>query len=85
LSPAEPAFAKTLQTAPEPTADEPDEPETGADEKEQQIAALAHRLTIGERLSKSTAAQILGVSPATAGRRLKDARDRISDGTGMYL
>lgn len=89
LSPAEPTFAKPLQAAPEPTAetatDEPDESEPGADEKEQQIAALAHRLTLGERLTKSSAAHLLGVSPATAGRRLKDARDRISDGTGMYL
>lgn len=85
LSPAEPAFAKTTQTATEPhpaQTGEMDEPES--DDKEQQIATLAHRLKTGERLTKSTAAQILGVSPATAGRRLKDARDRIGDGTGFY-
>lgn len=85
LIPAEPTLAKTIQADAEPTATEPAETETGSDEKEQQIATLAHRLTLGDRLTKTTAAQILGVSPATAGRRLKDARDRISDGTGMYL
>lgn len=84
LSPAEPAFAKAAETAPETHTSEPGEPEPGADEKEQQIATLAHRLTIGERLTKTTAAHILGVSPATAGRRLKDARDRIGEGTGFY-
>ncbi|QLJ06839.1 hypothetical protein HZZ00_38070 (plasmid) [Streptomyces sp. NEAU-sy36] len=88
LSPAEPAFAKPHQaaseTATEPVPAETDEPEPGADEKEQQIATLAHRLKTGERLTKSTAAQLLGVSPATAGRRLKDARDRIGEGTGFY-
>jgi hypothetical protein len=85
LSPTEPVYAKTTQTAPETAAahtGEPDEPET--DDKEQQITVLAHRLKTGERLTKSTAAQLLGVSPATAGRRLKDARDRIGDGTGFY-
>ena len=85
LSPAELAPTKTVQAATEPTTAEPAETETGSDEKEQQIADLAHRLTIGDRLTKTTAAQILGVSPATAGRRLKDARDRISDGTGLYM
>jgi hypothetical protein len=84
LSPTEPAFAKTVQAASETGPGETAEPEPGAHEKEQQISTLAHRLTIGERLTKTTAAQILGVSPATAGRRLKDARDRIGDGTGFY-
>ncbi|WP_329203942.1 hypothetical protein [Streptomyces sp. NBC_01435] len=85
LIPAEPTLTKTIKADAEPTTSEPAETESGSDEKEQQIATLAHRLTIGDRLTKTTAAQILGVSPATAGRRLKDARDRISDGTGMYL
>ena len=85
LSQAEPAFAKNAQTDAETATSEPDEPEPGSDEKEQQIATLAHRLRTGERLTKSTAAQLLGVSPATAGRRLKDARDRIGEGTGQYL
>ncbi|WP_331728833.1 hypothetical protein OG693_39505 (plasmid) [Streptomyces sp. NBC_01259] len=85
LSPADLTPTKTIQVAAETTTDEPAETETGSDEKEQQIATLAHRLTIGDRLTKTTAAQLLGVSPATAGRRLKDARDRIADGTGMYL
>lgn len=91
LSPAEPVFAKTTKTASETAqqatetaAGEPGEPEPGADEKEQQIAELAHRLKCGDRLTKSSAAQLLGVSPATAGRRLKDARDRIAEGTGFY-
>jgi predicted DNA-binding protein (UPF0251 family) len=89
LSPAEPALTKQAQMSPETTAEptraETDEAEPGADEKEQQITTLAHRLRTGERLTKTTAAQILGVSPATAGRRLKDARDRIGEGTGHYL
>lgn len=85
LSPAEPALAKTAQTTTETAHGETDDPEPGADEKEQQIATLAHRLRTGERLTKSTAAQLLGVSPATAGRRLKDARERIGEGTGQYL
>jgi len=85
LSPAEPTFAKTLQAGTETAPTEPVEPETETDEKEQQIVTLAHRLRTGERLTKTTAAQILGVSPATAGRRLKDARERIGEGTGQYL
>ncbi|MGW4270853.1 hypothetical protein ACWEGQ_00445 [Streptomyces seoulensis] len=89
LSPADPILAKTTQTSTEtltePDPGEPAETDQGADEKEQQIGVLAHRLKSGERLTKTTAAQILGVSPATAGRRLKDARERVSDGTGMYL
>lgn len=84
LSPAEPTLTKTVQAATETDAGEPDEPEPGADEKEQQIVTLAHRLKTGERLTKTTAAQLLGVSPATAGRRLKDARELIGDGTGFY-
>ncbi|MFF6931511.1 hypothetical protein [Streptomyces californicus] len=88
LIPAEPIITKptpiTAETAQTDTG-EPGETDGGSDEKEKQIAALAHRLTQGDRLTKSTAAQLLGVSPATAGRRLKDARDRISEGTGMYL
>lgn len=78
LSPAEP----TLVSRAEPSA-EPDEPET--DEIEQQISRLAARIRAGEPLTKTIAAQLLGVSPATAGRRLKDARARIGDGTGQYL
>jgi hypothetical protein len=77
LSPAEP----TLVSRPEPS--EPD-PEPGADRIEQQIVTLASRLRDGERLTKDTAAQLLGVSPATAGRRLKAAHGRLSDGTGFY-
>jgi hypothetical protein len=77
LSPAEP----TLVSRPEPS--EPD-PEPEGDRIEQQIVTLASRLRDGERLTKDTAAQLLGVSPATAGRRLKAAHGRLSDGTGFY-
>ena len=96
LTPAEPAFAKAAETTSETTVGEPSEPvnaaqgetadgEPGADETAQQVAELAQRLKAGERLTKTTAAQILGVSPATGGRRLKEARDRVSEGVGMYL
>jgi predicted DNA-binding protein (UPF0251 family) len=78
LSPAEPMTVSRAEPIPEP-----DEPE--ADEIEQQITQLASRLRGGERLTKTTAAQLLGVSPATAGRRLKEAKGRIGDGTGQYL
>ncbi|MFF7527347.1 conjugal transfer protein [Streptomyces pseudovenezuelae] len=89
LSPTEPAFAKTAQAAAEsgvePDGDDVDESAHGGDEKEQQIADLAQRLRNGEPLTKTTAAQLLGVSLATGGRRLKDARTRIGEGTGQYL
>lgn len=86
LSPAEPILVSRAEPSPEP-AHEPDvepssEPEGG--EIEKQITDLAARLRRGERLTKNSAAEILAVSPATAGRRLKDARDRINDGTGFY-
>ncbi|MFE1230585.1 hypothetical protein [Streptomyces sp. NPDC058745] len=93
LIPAEPPLTKAPRltadaptTEPsEPTTDTTNEAEPTVDEKEQQITVLAHRLRSGEPLTKTTAAQLLGVSPATAGRRLKDARDRITEGTGLYL
>jgi hypothetical protein len=81
LSPAEPVLVSRAEPGPEPDR-EPGEPE--ADEQDRQITELATRLRQGERLTKTTAAQLLGVSPATAGRRLKDARDRINEGTGFY-
>jgi hypothetical protein len=69
------------EPAPEPSG----EPRAaGTDEIDQQITALASRLRNGDRLTKTTAAQLLGVSPATAGRRLKDARARVDEGTGFY-
>lgn len=82
LSPAEPITVK----APEPTPEPPSEPspEPQPDEQQQQITELAARLRQGERLTKTSAAEILAVSPATAGRRLKDARARINEGTGFY-
>lgn len=84
LSPAEPL----LMSRPEPGEPSPEptsEPSaTDDDEIEQQITTLAHRIRSGDRLTKTTAAQLLGVSPATAGRRLKEAKTRIGDGTGFY-
>ncbi|MCX4703889.1 DUF2637 domain-containing protein [Streptomyces sp. NBC_01373] len=81
LSPAEPLTVSRPEPRPEPDR-EPSEPEPG--EQEQQITELATRLRQGERLTKTTAAQLLGVSPATAGRRLKEAKGRIEEGTGFY-
>ncbi|WP_326779699.1 hypothetical protein OG481_02055 [Streptomyces longwoodensis] len=78
LSPPEPL---TVSPA-EPTREPADEPQP--DEIEQQITELAQRLRSGERLTKTTAAEVLGVSQATAGRRLRDARARIDEGTGFY-
>lgn len=78
LSPAEPITVSPAEPGPEPAG----EPEP--DDREQQITELASRLRRGEPLTKNTAAEILGVSPATAGRRLKDARARIDEGTGFY-
>ncbi|MFC8361115.1 DUF2637 domain-containing protein [Streptomyces griseorubiginosus] len=84
LSPAESTLVSRTESNPEPDSEGP-EPEGGPDgEIEQQITELAQRLKRGERLTKTTAAQALGVSPATAGRRLKDARRRIDEGTGFY-
>lgn len=82
LSPAEPHTLKLSEPTPEPPR-EPS-PESEPDEQEQQITELASRLKRGERLTKTSAAEILGVSPATAGRRLKEARTRAGEGTGFY-
>ncbi len=84
MSPTEPILVSRAEPSPEPDREpgEPDDTET--DEIEQQITTLAQRLRGGERLTKTTAAQALGVSPATAGRRLKEAKSRIGDGTGFY-
>ena len=69
----------------EPAAEPPSEPgQSDTDEIEQQITTLASRLRNGDRLTKTTAAQLLGVSEATGGRRLKAARARINEGTGFY-
>jgi DNA-directed RNA polymerase specialized sigma24 family protein len=69
----------------EPAPEPPGEPgSTGTDDIDQQITTLASRLRNGDQLTKTTAAALLGVSPATAGRRLKDARTRVGKGTGFY-
>ncbi len=85
LSPTEPLTVSHAEPSPEPASEptEPGEPE--ADEPESQILELANRLRRGEPLTKTTAAELLAVSPATAGRRLKEARNRVSEGTGLYL
>lgn len=85
LIPAEPNIVKAAETGLETDDRESTEPEPETDETEQQITTLAQRLKVGDRLTKTTAAQLLGVSPATAGRRLKEARARINEGTGLYL
>lgn len=54
-------------------------------EAEEQITELARRVHRGEQITKTGAAEILGVSLSTAYRRLKEARDRLDDGTGLYL
>jgi hypothetical protein len=69
------------EPAVEPTR-EPGQSDT--DEIQQQITTLASRLRNGDRLTKTTAAQLLGVSEATGGRRLKAARERVNEGTGFY-
>lgn len=53
------------------------------------VVILVERLRSGERLTKGSAAEILGVSTATAGRRLREARERLENGgeaerTGFY-
>lgn len=45
-----------------------------------QVGELTRRLKDGERLTKASAAGILGVSEATAGRRLREARERVGGG-----
>lgn len=55
---------------PQPTAVPP------APDADAQVALLIGRLRRGEPLTKSSVARILGVSPATAGRRLSLARAR---------
>ncbi|MFJ5176690.1 hypothetical protein ACIP68_22995 [Streptomyces griseoviridis] len=71
---------------PEPDA-EPDAEPGPVDPTEQQITRLTDRLKAGHRLTKTTAAELLGVSPATAGRRLAAARARLrpAEGTGFYV
>ncbi|WP_431781728.1 hypothetical protein [Streptomyces chumphonensis] len=86
LSPAEPVTLATSEPTREPDPEPVREPSAlEPDERERQIADLIVRLKRGERLTKGSTAELLDVSPATAGRRLKEARDRLTEGTGMYL
>ncbi|MFF5655246.1 hypothetical protein [[Kitasatospora] papulosa] len=50
------------------------EPDPAADVEQLQILTLADRLRSGEHITKKTATPLLGVSPATAQRRLTQAR-----------
>jgi predicted DNA-binding protein (UPF0251 family) len=84
LSPAEPLLVSRVEPSESSTEPDGETGSSGDGDIEQQILTLAHRLRSGEPLTKTTAAHLLKVSPATAGRRLKDARDRIGDGTGFY-
>ncbi|MER6632249.1 hypothetical protein ABT301_29215 [Streptomyces sp. NPDC000987] len=65
---------------PEPGDDQGKEPDDeretnpSQDVEQRQILQLAGRLQTGEQLTKTSAAPLLGVSPATAGRRLMQAR-----------
>lgn len=68
-------FVPAAQGEPVSPAHEPVSREPGADVRE-----LVRRLNDGERLTKRTAAGILGVSEATAGRRLREARDLAGGG-----
>ncbi|MDX3507443.1 DUF2637 domain-containing protein [Streptomyces caniscabiei] len=80
-----PEPAREPELSREPAPEPPGEPGPAeTDEIEQQITTLASRLRDGERLTKTTAAGLLGVSEATAGRRLKAARDRSNLRTGFY-
>ncbi|MFJ5266183.1 hypothetical protein ACIQAC_37555 [Streptomyces sp. NPDC088387] len=45
-----------------------------------QVSELSRRIKDGERLTKSSAAKILGVSEATAGRRLREAKEQAGGG-----
>lgn len=79
------AAARRVTLSHEPVSPDREPGESETDDVDQQITALAIRLRQGEHLTKTIAAQALGVSPATAGRRLKEAKSRIGDGTGQYL
>ncbi|MFE6021634.1 DUF2637 domain-containing protein [Streptomyces sp. NPDC056441] len=74
----QPGGTGAIQAHPDPEPDreqeyEP-EPAPGTSVKQQQIIQLATRLQSGERITKKTAAPLLGVSLATAQRRLTQAR-----------
>ncbi|AZQ39650.1 hypothetical protein EJ357_44630 [Streptomyces cyaneochromogenes] len=70
---AQPRPSQAQLTTQEPGSAQLTEPAAQVDE-------LARRLNGGERLTKSSAAKVLGVSEATAGRRLREAKDRVGGG-----
>lgn len=60
--------------------------DTAAADRESEVWELTERLRAGEELSASRAADLLGVSRATAQRRLVEARERVArDGHAGYL
>jgi DNA-directed RNA polymerase specialized sigma24 family protein len=67
---AEPAPVHAVQAAPDRTADRPAHPD-------EQVTELLTRLRRGEQLTKQDAADILGVPPSTAYRRLNAAKDQL--------
>lgn len=69
-SPAHPGAAQTQLS----------EPSSAQAEPSAQVTELVRRLSDGERLTKTSAAGILGVSEATAGRRLREAREAVGGG-----
>ncbi len=66
----EPAPVHTVQTGPDQTADRPVHPD-------EQVTELLRRLRSGEQITKQDAADILGVPPSTAWRRLTAAKDQL--------
>lgn len=66
----EPTTVHTVQTAPDRTADRPVQPD-------EQVTQLLTRLRRGEQITKQDAADILGVPPSTAYRRLNAAKDQL--------
>jgi hypothetical protein len=67
---AAPAPVHAVQAAPDRTADRPAHPD-------EQVTELLTRLRRGEQLTKQDAADILGVPPSTAYRRLNAAKDQL--------
>jgi hypothetical protein len=85
LSPAELLTVSRAEPSPEPAREPTEQGESEPGEQERQVLELANRIRRGEPLTKTTAAELLAVSPATAGRRLREARNRVNEGTGLYL
>lgn len=70
----EPEHQREPDPEPEREPDDEPEPEPVVGDEHQQIMQLAARLLIGEEIAKKGATELLGVSPATAQRRMTQAR-----------